>query len=229
MSDITKLLPRGLIVSCQAPQGSPLRGSIFMAAMAKCAELAGAIGIRADGPDDVRAIREVVDLPIIGIYKRRDPDSPVYITPSMAEVDAIVAAGAHIVAIDATDRPRTCGVDATDLIREIHLQHPNVYVMADISTFQEGKRAAQANADLIATTLAGYTQYSSQSLAPDLNLISNLAIAIGKPIIAEGRFDRPELAAEALRRGAYAVVVGTAITNPIEIARRFVSAIAEVI
>lgn len=220
-------LAGGLIVSCQAPEGDPLAHPECMAAMAKAAALAGAVGIRANGPADIRAIRAAVELPIIGIYKLRAPHSPVYITPTFQSAQAVSQAGADIIAIDATQRPRPDGSTLEVLIRRIH-EELGLPVMADVSTLQEGILAAQAGADIVASTLSGYTENSPAPAdgEPDLDLIRDLVRSVAVPVIAEGRFHRPELAAAALDRGAHAVVVGTAITRPQWIAEQFVRAIA---
>lgn len=213
-----------LIVSCQAPAGSPLKEPVFMAAMARAAAQAGAAALRVDGPDDIRAVRAAVDLPILGIYKRRDIDPDVYITPSIHEVNVIVAAGAVAVAIDATSRPRRYGEAPEVLVREIREAHSGVFVMADVSNVAEGLAAAKARVDMIASTLSGYTDASKRVEGPDLELIGALSNAVNVPIIAEGRYSTPDEVAEAFSRGAHAVVVGTAITNPVAIARKFVAA-----
>lgn len=200
-----------------------------MAAMARAAELAGAGGIRADGPQTILAIRAVSSLPIIGIYKRRDLDPEVYITPRFEDARVVWEAGAPIVATDGTARPRPGGETLPSLIRRMHEELPGCLVMADVSTVVEGIAAERAGADLVATTLAGYTPWSSRVQGPDLELVSELVRVLRVPVIAEGRFWRPEDAAEALRRGAHAVVVGTAITNPTAIARRFVTAMQQVV
>lgn len=218
MSDIITRLRRGLIVSCQADSSSPLYGSFFMSAMAKAAEMGGAVGIRANGPEDIRAIRSVVKLIIIGIYKVPIPGYPVYITPTFETAKEIAEAGADIIACDATLRARP--VPFGDLVKMIH-QELGLGVMADVSTLEEGLRAAEVGADLIATTLSGYTPYSPKRKGPDIALIRELAKALPIPIIGEGRFRYPWQVKRAIRAGAYAVVVGNAITNPISITRWF--------
>jgi N-acylglucosamine-6-phosphate 2-epimerase len=214
-----------IVVSCQARPDNPLHGPVFMAAMARAAEQGGAGGIRANGPADIAAIRAVVGLPIIGILKRAGagPDH-VEITRSLADAAEVIAAGADIVALDATARPRD-GEPLESLIAAIRrdLRRP---VMADVDTSSNGVRAAAIGADLIATTLSGYTANTRapRDAAPDFELISALAAAVMVPVIAEGRLWTPEHVAEAFARGAHAVVIGTAITNPREITRRFVGA-----
>jgi N-acylglucosamine-6-phosphate 2-epimerase len=213
---------RSIVVSCQAREDNPLHGSLFMAAMALAAERGGAGGIRANGAADIAAIRAAMSLPIIGIVKRETLGFPVYITPGFADAEGVAAAGADIIAVDATPRLRD-GELLPDLIRMIHdrLGKP---VMADVATLAEGMAAATAGADLVASTLAGYTGEATAVKAdgPDFQLLEGLIGALDVPVVAEGRFWTPEQVHEAFRLGAYAVVIGTAITNPMAITRRFV-------
>lgn len=216
------LIPHhSLAVSCQARADNPLHGPAFMAAMAQAAEQGGALALRANGPADIAAIRAVSRLPIIGILKRWDDRFPVYITPDFASAEAIAAAGADIIALDATARPRD-GEPLDRLIARIRdeLGKP---VFADCATLEDGVRAAALGASYIATTLSGYTPETEarKVSGPDIALIEALAKAVSQPIIAEGRFEQPEQLELAFAAGAHAVVVGTAITNPREITRRF--------
>ncbi|NBJ11874.1 N-acetylmannosamine-6-phosphate 2-epimerase [Microvirga arsenatis] len=218
-------IPKGaLVVSCQARADNPLHGPVYMSAMARAAEAGGARGIRANGADDIKAIRAVTALPIIGIAKVWDDRFPVYITPGFAQATEIAAAGADIVGLDATARPRD-GEPVERLIGRIRRELGRE-VFADIATLEEGRAAHAAGATYIATTLSGYTEETASRKAegPDLELLSALVAQVPAPIVAEGRFDTPDLVAEAFRRGAHAVVVGTAITNPREITRKFVQA-----
>lgn len=214
---------RALVVSCQARPDNPLHGAVFMAAMARAAEAGGAGGLRVNGPDDIRAVRRASTLPIIGILKRRTAPHPVEITPGFADAAAILAAGADVVALDATARPRD-GEPVADLIARIGHETGRP-VMADVATLAEGVAAAAAGAAAVATTLSGYTGTvpAARDAPPDFALIEALAAAIRVPVVAEGRLWTPEHVAEALRRGAHCVVVGTAITNPRDITRRFVA------
>jgi N-acylglucosamine-6-phosphate 2-epimerase len=219
------LIPKGaLIVSCQARADNPLHGPVYMAAMARAAEAGGAKGIRANGVDDVAAIRTVTALPIIGIMKVWDDRFPVYITPGFDRAAQIAQAGADIIGLDATPRPRD-GEPVEHLIGRIRGELGKE-VFADISTLEEGRAASAFGATYVATTLAGYTEEtaSRKTDAPDLELLSALVGALSVPVVAEGRFDTPDLVAEAFRRGAHAVVVGTSITNPREITKKFVRA-----
>jgi len=197
-----------------------------MAAMARAAELAGAVAIRADGPAFVAAIRAAVKLPIIGIDKRPDIDPVAYITPCLASVTALVAAGADLVAVDGTARPRSAGAAATpaELIAQVRAAHPDLPVMADVAELAEGVSAAAAGADIVATTLSGYTGPPPPPAGPDLVLVEALVASQPRPVIAEGRYATPEEVRAAFAAGAHAVVVGTAITDTLALARRFVAA-----
>ena len=205
-------LKRGLIVSCQARPGNPLKAPEHMAAMALAAELGGAVAIRADGPSDISAIKKLVHIPVIGIYKTEpSPDFP-YITPDFEHAKAIAELGVEIIAIDATDRPRPDGTDLNELISRIK-NELGVLVMADIATFEEGVAAAEAGADIVAITLSGYTTYSPFKEEPDLELVRKLKANIDVPIIAEGRYNSPEKLRQGIEAGAHAVVIGKSITN----------------
>ena len=219
-------LKGGLIVSCQAQPGSPLRDPRIMVAMARAAALGGAVGIRANGPEDIAAIRAAVQLPIIGILKQDLAGYDVRITPTLQAAEMVVAAGAQILALDATRRPHPGGLSAQELIGACRRRFgPAVLLMADVSTLAEGIAAAEAGADLAGTTLSGYTPYSRQLAGPDFELIAELAAALSVPVIAEGRIATPEDARRAREMGAHAVVVGAAITQPEAITRRFVAAL----
>ncbi len=214
-----------LVVSCQALPGSPLRQSAIIAAFAQCAERGGAGGVRVDGPDDIVAVRRAVAVPIIGIYKAMGPSS-IYITPTFEAAQEVARAGADIVAVQATRERDETGGPLAGLIARIHAEY-GLPVMADVSTIDEGLAAAEGGADLVATTMAGYTPYSRQIPGPDLDLVHELAHRSPVPVVAEGRIHTPEDAAAALRAGAWAVVVGRAITMPEAITERFARALAE--
>jgi len=211
---------RSLIVSCQAPQGSPFRRPEMIAAMASAAELGGASAVRVDGPDDVAAVAAAVSLPILGLHKAGDRDG-VYITPTSEAAGAVIDAGASIVAVDGTDRPRPGGQTLAELVSRVHDR--DVAVMADCATLEHGLFATDADCDLLGTTLSGYAGGRSTD-GPDVGLVKELADQTGLPVIAEGRYACPDEVADAFDAGAYAVVVGTAITDPIQITRRFVDA-----
>lgn len=209
---------RGLIVSCQALPGEPLYFQGTMARMALAAEQGGAIGIRANGPDDIRDIKAAVKLPVIGLLKRDIPGSDIYITPELVDVQAIIDAGADVVAMDMTNREDRAG-RVVELIRHCH--EAGVAVMADISTVEEGLLAESLGADLISTTMSGYTPYSPKQEGPDLELVRQLAKLLKKPLVAEGRIWSPAEAIEALEAGAEYVVVGGAITRPQFITQKY--------
>ncbi|MHB1628887.1 MAG: N-acetylmannosamine-6-phosphate 2-epimerase [Bacilli bacterium] len=218
--DVVESLRGGLIVSCQALPGEPLYGPEYMAVMALAAQQGGAVGIRANTPEDITAIRRVCSLPMIGIYKRDYDGSPVYITPTMKEVDEIVVTGAEIVAIDATSGERPSGASASAFIRDIKRRH-DILVMADVSTVDEGLAAMVAGADVVSTTMAGYTPQSVSIEGPAFDLLMGLVSRSVHPVICEGRIGSPEECAKAFQLGAYAVVVGSAITRPQDITRVF--------
>lgn len=216
----------GLIVSCQARPDNPLHGPVFMAAMAQAAAQGGAVGLRMNGPEDIRAARAAVDLPIIGIYKHPYGNNPVVITPTFDEAKTVADAGAAILAIDATSRPRPDGASLASLIARIHAEL-RLPVMADVGDLPDGLAAAAAGADVVATTLSGYLDPAvAPPDEPDLDLIEALAMRVRVPVIAEGRIKTPAQARAALDRGAFAVVVGTAITNPREVTRWYVQALS---
>ncbi|MFG1705066.1 N-acetylmannosamine-6-phosphate 2-epimerase [Nonomuraea sp. M3C6] len=215
---------RSLVVSCQATATSPLHGPGPMAMMARAAELAGAVAIRANGPADVAAIARAVQLPIIGINKTGDRDG-VYITPTLAAAAEVIRAGAALVALDGTTRPRPDGLTLAEQISAIHDEY-GVQVMADVDGYEAGIAARESGADLVATTLSGYTGPGPVPDEPDVELVAKLAATLGCPVIAEGRYTTPELFRAALDAGAYAAVIGTAITNPGAITQRFLRAVA---
>lgn len=213
-------LPKGLIVSCQARADNPLHGPVFMGAMALAARDGGAKGLRANGPSDIRAVKGA-DLPVIGIHKVFSDEYPVYITPDFDAAAAIVEAGAEIVALDCTMRPRN-GESPEVLVRRIR-EELKAEVFADISTFEEGVAAADWGATYVATTLSGYTEYTEPKPEfPDLELLEKLAKRVSVPVVAEGRYNTPEWVQRGFEAGAHAVVVGTMITNPREITKMFV-------
>ncbi|MFN7211086.1 MAG: N-acetylmannosamine-6-phosphate 2-epimerase [Aggregatilineales bacterium] len=208
----------GLIVSCQALPDEPLHGAEIMARMAIAAQMGGARGIRANGVEDIRAIRQAVDLPVIGLYK--DGSQGVYITPTVRHAQAVMAAGAQVVAFDATRRPRPNGERVADLIAAIHAQ--GRLALADVATLEEALAAQADGADFVAPTLNGYTEETADSATPDFALISAMAAQLGVPVIAEGHINTPQQARQALECGALAVVVGSAITRPQIITANFV-------
>ncbi|MFG2221893.1 putative N-acetylmannosamine-6-phosphate 2-epimerase [Streptomyces sp. NPDC048644] len=211
-----------LIVSCQAPPGSPLRDTGTMVRMARAAAAEGAAAIRANGTDDIAAIVAALPgVPVIGLWK--DGDGGVRLTPTVRHALAVVAAGAAVVAADATDRPRPDGSSFAELVAAVHAA--GALVLADVATAAEGAAAVADGADLVAGTLSGYVPGSPRTEGPDLDLVAALAAAVDRPVIAEGRIRTPDEAAAALARGAHAVVVGTAITAPGALTARFAAAL----
>ena len=222
--EILESLKGQLIVSCQALPGEPLyvENSTIMPLMARAALQAGAKGIRTSGVLDVVEIKKEVKVPVIGLIKRQYEGFSQYITVTMREVDELVEAGSDIIALDCTMRDRGDGKSINDFIKEIKEKYPEVILMADISNFEEGVNAEKAGVDLVGTTLNGYTDYTLDDESPNFNLINRLSKTLNIPVIAEGRIHTPEQAKKMLENGAYAVVVGGAITRPLEITTRFV-------
>jgi len=202
-------LRRGLVVSSQAPEGSPLREPRVLAAMAIAAADAGAAGLRLEGAATIDVVRRKIKIPIIGLVKRGS--AGVYITPSFDDARRVVEAGAELVAIDATVRREGLAELVERIHRELH-----ALVVADVATAAEGVRAAEAGADVISTTLAGYTTGEQPPATPDLRLVGRLARLLGAraPVMAEGRIATAAQVAAAFERGAWCVCVGTAITRP---------------
>lgn len=204
---------RGLIVSCQALEHEPLHSSYIMSRMAVAAKEGGAIGIRANSVEDIIEIKKVVDLPVIGIIKIDYPGMKPYITPTMKEVDALVGAGVDILALDAT-------IDQDEeFLKEVLKKYPNQKFFADISTIEEGLRADELGFDYIGTTLVGYTDHSKEM--NNFEVLKALVEKCKTKVIAEGNFDTPEKAKKAIEMGAHAVVVGSAITRPQLITKKF--------
>jgi len=201
-----------LIVSCQAPGNSPLHQDKIIAAIAHACVLEGAAGLRIDSPAHLEAVREILpQIPLIGLWKRQYPGYEVYITPTEEDAKAVIKAGADIVALDATTRDRPQKQSLPGIIAQVHQQ--GKLVMADIDSLESGIAAVAAGADLVGTTLYGYTKSTQGKSLPAFDLLEELVQAIEVPIICEGGVASPQEAAKALELGAYAVVVGTAITG----------------
>lgn len=218
-------LRAGLIVSCQAEPGDPFNRPEYLALFARAAEMGGAVGIRARETENVRAIRQSVALPIIGLTKGKYEDGSVLITPSIREVEALLEAGADVVAVDATHRPRPgAGPTGTEFVADLRSRFPDVPLMADVSTLAEAVDAERAGANVVGTTLAGYTPGSAPAVGPDWRLLREVVAACAGPVILEGRVSTPAHARRGLRLGAFAVVVGTAITRPRVMVETYVQA-----
>lgn len=215
-----------IVVSCQAGPESPLNAPHFLAALARSAEMGGAAGFRVDRPENVAAVRAVSNLPILGINKIHVPGYDVFITPTYESARAVVEAGATLVGLDGTGRPRPNGEELGEIIRRLH-DECDVPVMADISTVEEGLEAAGLGADLVATTLAGYTPYSPKRATPAFDVLEGLVAATDVPVVVEGRIWTVEDVRTCFELGAHALVIGSAITVPQFITQRFVDAIPD--
>lgn len=212
-----------LIVSCQAYPGEPMRDPRTTGQVAASAVIGGAAAVRVQGIADVQFTRAALEVPVIGLWK--DGHDGVFITPTLRHALAVANAGAHVVAIDGTRRTRPDGLTLKQTIDGIHAES-HALVMADCGSFADAVAAVEAGADLIGTTLAGYTGERSKTDGPDLELLAEIAGAgLGKPLIAEGRIHTPAQARQALDAGAFAVVVGTAITHPASITGWFKGAL----
>jgi len=205
-------LPKGLIVSCQAPVNSPLHDPYIIAAMAKAAVNNGAVAVRIDTPSHIQAVREKVQVPIIGLWKQVITGSDVYITPQFHHAVAVAEAGADIIAIDATTRNRPGDEKLADIITLIHDQL-NKPVMADVDTYEAAQLAVNAGADIVGTTLFGYTAQTKNFSPPGWELLTQIIENLNTFVICEGGISSPQMARKALDLGANAVVVGGAITG----------------
>ena len=205
-------LPKGLIVSCQAPVNSPLHDPYVISAMAQAAVNNGAVAVRIDTPSHIQSVREKVQVPIIGLWKQVITGSDVYITPQFHHAVAVSEAGADIIAIDATTRNRPGDEKLADIITLIH-QQLNKPVMADVDTYESAQLAVNAGADIVGTTLFGYTKETQNFSPPGWELLSQIIENLDTFVICEGGVSSPQMARKALDLGADAVVVGGAITG----------------
>ncbi len=225
--ELFKQMKGKVIVSCQAVPGEPLyvEEKSIMYLMARAAKQAGTPVIRTSSIRDVVAIKEETGLPVIGLIKVQYDGFESYITPTMKEVDALVEAGSDVIALDCTNQKRGDGKSISEFITEVRSKYPDEILMADISTYEEGVNAWKLGMDIVGTTMSGYTPYSPKLDGPDYELVKKLSSTVDIPVIGEGRVHSPEQAVEMLNAGAYAVVVGGAITRPLEIAQRFMKAV----
>lgn len=216
-----------IIVSCQALPGEPLyvEEKSIMYLMARAGKMAGTPAIRTSSIRDVAAIKEETGLPVIGLVKVHYPGFDGFITPTMKEVDELVAAESDVIALDCTLRRRGDGKTVNEFIGEVRQKYPDAMFMADISTYEEGVNAWKQGMDMVGTTMSGYTDYSPKQDEPDYELVRRLAETISVPVIGEGKIHYPDQAVKVLEAGAHAVVVGGAITRPLEIAGRFMAAV----
>lgn len=227
MKTVLDTLKGKLVVSCQALENEPLHSPFIMSRMALAARQGGAAAIRANSVVDIEAIKEQVTLPVIGIIKREYPDSEVFITATMKEVDELMTASPAIIALDATDRARPGGESLATLVTRIRTRYPSVLLMADIATVDEAVTAQALGFDCVGTTLYGYTAQTAGHALPDddCQFLKAVLAAVTVPVVAEGNVDTPERAARCLALGAHMVVVGGAITRPQQITERFMAAI----
>ncbi|MDL0202041.1 N-acetylmannosamine-6-phosphate 2-epimerase, partial [Clostridioides difficile] len=200
-----------LIVSCQALENEPLHSPFIMGRMAKAAMEGGAVGIRAQGVEDIIEIKKVTGLPVIGIIKRNYEDSDIYITPTKKEVDELLTTGCEMIALDATNRVRPNNEDLKELIK--YIKENGVLVMADISNYDEAIKAQEYGVDCVSTTLSGYTPYTKTLEGPDFVLMKRLVKDLEIPVIAEGKVNTPQDLKKVFELGVHSSVVGSAITR----------------
>lgn len=216
-----------LVVSCQALDNEPLHSSFIMSKMALAAKEGGAKGIRANTVSDIIEIKKEVDLPIIGIIKKDYEGSNVYITPTMKEVDALVEINCDIIAMQATDEIRPNGETTKEFFTKVREKYPNQKFMADCSTLEEAILADELGFDFIGTTMVGYTEHSKELKIDenDFELLKQIIKSVKHPVIAEGNIDSPQKAKRVLELGSYSVVVGSSITRPQLITKKYVDEI----
>lgn len=227
MHNIFETLKGKLIVSCQALPNEPLHSSFIMGRMAVAAEEGGAKGIRANTKEDIAEIKKNVNLPVIGIVKRDYADSKIYITPTMKEIDELMTVEPEIIALDATDRLRPEGKTLDQFFKEIKAKYPNQILMADCSTYEECIYADELGFDFIGTTMIGYTQESKglKIDADDFKILRDVIANVKHKVICEGNIDSPAKARKVLDLGAFCVVVGSSITRPQLITKKYADAI----
>ncbi len=221
-------LKGGMIVSCQSEGDDPFNSDPeYMALFARAAEMGGAIGIRTQGIEKLKAIKRSVKLPVIGLLKSQFPDGTVCITGTFNEVEQLIHAGSDIIAIDGTFRERE-GLSGPEFIKEVKKRY-GCLVLADIATFEEAKACEKAGADCISTTLNGYTPDTLQFHdGPNYDVLKDCIQGLSVPVFAEGRYNTPLEAGKAMELGAFAVISGTAITRPRVITQWFVNEIKKI-
>ena len=219
----------GLIVSCQVQKDEPIYTNDMVVKMAQAAKWAGAVGIRANTPEQIRLIKENCDLPIIGLYKIWHDDTDVFITPTMKEVDEIVAAGADIIAIDCTAQKTHEGTIAWDLLPQVRKKYPDHLIFADVSNIEEAKHASANGAEIVAPTLYGYTQETAHIEGADFRMVAEMCRELQEEacVMMEGHIYSPEDAMKCIFIGCHSVVVGSAITRPHYVTKRFVDCIGK--
>lgn len=222
--EVLAAIKGGLIVSCQALEDEPLHSAQIMGRMALAASMGGAVGIRANSVPDILEIKRHVSLPVIGIIKAHYPGSKVFITPTEKEVDALAECGAEIIATDASAGARPDGKSLDEFFATVRSRYPGQLFMADCGTTEEGLHASELGFDIVATTLS-YCVDEEGNQSPDFKMIEELAAGQPRPVIAEGGIWAPRQLRQAIDSGAYAAVVGSAITRPLEITRRYVQAL----
>jgi N-acylglucosamine-6-phosphate 2-epimerase len=212
----------GLIVSCQAATGSPLARPEIITAMARVAEENGAAGVRLEGADNIKMAAGCLSIPVLGLEKTAFMDSEVYITPTLESFGRVAQSGADIIALDATERPRPGGECLPSIVREARSQWQKP-IMADVATLEQGIYAAETlGVEVISTTLAGYTKETAHLEQADFRLVAALASRLSVPIVCEGRLRSPADVRQAFECGAFAVVVGAAITGLDWLVRQYV-------
>lgn len=227
VSDVVNKIKNGLIVSCQALENEPLHSPYIMGRMAVAAVESGAIGIRANSVVDIREIKSVVDVPVIGIMKQVYEGNTVFITPTLKEMREIAETGVEVIACDATLRKRPNGEDLKKIITTIKNEYPNILLMADCSTVEDVENACKIGFDFVGTTLHGYTEDTKgmDISNNDFSVMKEIIEVSTLPVIAEGKIDTPDKAKRVLELGCHSVVVGGAITRPQEITKKFIEKI----
>ena len=217
-------MKNGLIVSCQVQKDDPIYTEDMALKMAEAAKWAGAVGVRANSPEQIAQIHSAVDLPIIGLWKVWHDDTDVFITPTMKEVTAIKDAGADIIAMDCTFQMTHEHTKACDLLSQVKQAYPEIITFADVSSYEEAEYAVKMGADIVAPTLYGYTADTSDIESPDWRLLARICRDFKDEayIMMEGHIYTPEDAMKCIYLGAHSVVVGSAITRPHLTAKRFV-------